>query len=85
MGTANKLPGISGGLVALITGFYDEMILTFKKIDFKIFQIIFSGNFKKLNSEYNIIFLITILLGSISKSRASSEFIQSSLPSISGI
>ena len=25
MGTANKLPGISGGLVALITGFYHEM------------------------------------------------------------
>ena len=65
MGTANKLPGISGGLVALITGFYDEMILTFKKINFKTFQILFSGNFKKLNSEYNIIFLITILLGII--------------------
>ena len=28
MGTANKLPGISGGLVALITGFYEEMIST---------------------------------------------------------
>ena len=65
MGTANKLPGISGGLVALITGFYDEMILTFRKINFKTFQILFSGNFKKLNSEYNIIFLITILLGII--------------------
>ena len=24
MGTANKLPGVSGGLVALITGFYHE-------------------------------------------------------------
>ena len=32
MGSANKLPGISGGLVALITGFYNEMINTFKKI-----------------------------------------------------
>ena len=29
MGTANKLPGISGGLVALITGFYEEMIESF--------------------------------------------------------
>ena len=35
MGTANKLPGISGGLVALITGFYHEMIITFKKINLK--------------------------------------------------
>ena len=36
MGTANKLPGISGGLVALITGFYHEMIITFKKINLKM-------------------------------------------------
>ena len=65
MGTANKLPGISGGLVALITGFYHEMIITFKKINFKAFQIFFSGNFKKLNSEYNFLFIIIILSGII--------------------
>jgi len=34
MGTVNKLPGISGGLVALITGFYIEMINSLKKIRF---------------------------------------------------
>lgn len=40
MGTANKLPGISGGLVALITGFYHEMILTLKKLILKHFNFL---------------------------------------------
>ena len=63
MGTANKLPGISGGLVALITGFYHEMITSFKNINLKIFKVAFKGDIKKLITDYNILFLITILLG----------------------
>lgn len=65
MGTANKLPGVSGGLVALITGFYHEMILTLKKINFKTFELIIRGDFKKLNSNYNMLFLVIILSGII--------------------
>ena len=65
MGSANKLPGISGGLVALITGFYNEMINTFKKINFQTFIYLFKGNFKKFNTHYNGHFLIIILLGII--------------------
>ncbi|MAU62905.1 MAG: DUF368 domain-containing protein [Flavobacteriaceae bacterium] len=63
MGTANKLPGISGGLVALITGFYNEMINTFKKIDFKTFSYLIRGDIKKFNNNYNGLFLITVLFG----------------------
>ena len=63
MGTANKLPGISGGLVALITGFHHEMIITFKKINLKTFKIFIKGDLKKLKTDYNILFLITILSG----------------------
>ena len=63
MGTANKLPGISGGLVALITGFYHEMITSFKNINLKIFKVAVKGDFKKLIRDYNILFLLTILLG----------------------
>ena len=63
MGTANKLPGISGGLVALITGFYNEMINTFKKINFKTFTCIIKGNIREFNNNYNGLFLIIILLG----------------------
>ena len=33
MGTVNKVPGVSGGIVALIGGFYEEMIYTFQKFN----------------------------------------------------
>ena len=32
MGTINKLPGISGGLYAIIIGFYDHFMISLKKI-----------------------------------------------------
>ena len=31
MGTINKLPGISGGLYAIIIGFYDHFMISLKK------------------------------------------------------
>ena len=65
MGTANKLPGISGGLVALITGFYEEMIESFKKLDLNFFKILVKRDFNSLIKNYNVVFLLTILLGII--------------------
>ena len=63
MGTVNKLPGISGGLVALITGFYIEMINSLKKLDFNVIKLLLSLNFKKINKDYNGTFLLIIFLG----------------------
>ena len=65
MGTANKLPGISGGLVALITGFYTEMIESFKRLDYNLLKFIFKGNFIELNKRYNLNFLLVVLFGII--------------------
>ena len=33
MGTANKVPGVSGGLVAIAIGFYEELIFSLKRFD----------------------------------------------------
>lgn len=63
MGTVNKLPGVSGGLVALITGFYFEMINSLKKINFNTIKLF--PDLKKLNKEYNLYFLLTIFFGII--------------------
>ena len=63
MGTVNKLPGISGGLVALITGFYIEMINSLKKLDFNVWyepdtaQIIRVSYSRMGNWEYRLIHL----------------------------
>ena len=63
MGTVNKLPGISGGLVALITGFYIEMINSLKKLDLNVIKLLLSLNLKKINKDYNGAFLLVIFLG----------------------
>ncbi len=63
MGTVNKLPGVSGGLVALLTGFYIEMINSLKKINFKIIPLIFRLKISKINKNYNGLFLFIILSG----------------------
>ncbi len=65
MGTVNKLPGVSGGLVALLTGFYIEMIQSLKNINLKIVPLIFRLKFSDLNKNYNGLFLIIILTGII--------------------
>ncbi len=63
MGTVNKLPGVSGGLVALITGFYFEMINSLKKINLNTIKLF--PDLKKLNKEYNLYFLLTVFFGII--------------------
>ncbi len=35
MGTANKIPGVSGGVVALALNFYDELLESIKNINIK--------------------------------------------------
>ena len=63
MGTINKLPGISGGLYAIIIGFYDHLMMSLKKIGIKNFF-----NNKKITfffNEINSFFLFTLSLGMI--------------------
>ena len=37
MGIANKVPGVSGGIVAIVTGFYPEFLYSLKRLNFKAF------------------------------------------------
>ena len=34
MGAVNKIPGVSGGTVAFVTGIYEDLINSIKKINF---------------------------------------------------
>ena len=40
MGAANKVPGVSGGIVAFVAGFYEELIYSLQKINLKAFTIL---------------------------------------------
>ena len=35
MGAANKVPGVSGGIVAFVMGFYEEFIYSLQKFNIK--------------------------------------------------
>ncbi|MBU2529584.1 MAG: DUF368 domain-containing protein [Elusimicrobia bacterium] len=47
MGTADIIPGISGGTIALITGIYERLIGSISGIDFKFVSYGLKGDFKK--------------------------------------
>ncbi|MFV0530711.1 MAG: DUF368 domain-containing protein [Flavobacteriales bacterium] len=66
MGTANKVPGVSGGMVALVTGFYEELIYSFQKINAKAFRLWRKRGFKAFMRYTNLKFLIAVNLGSAS-------------------
>lgn len=57
MGMANKIPGVSGGIVALAAGFYEELIFSFSRIDEKAFALLFKGRFKAFLHRINAHFL----------------------------
>jgi len=45
MGTANKVPGISGGVVAYVGGFYEEFIYSLQKLNLKALKLLLTGRF----------------------------------------
>ncbi len=65
MGGANKVPGVSGGMVAFVMGFYEELIFTFQRINKNAFKLLFKGKFKEFTQYTNFSFLVWVLLGSM--------------------
>jgi uncharacterized membrane protein len=64
MGAANKVPGVSGGLVAFVTGFYEELIYSLQKINRKALKLIIDGRFKSFYQYVNGRFLLLVFAGS---------------------
>ncbi len=65
MGAANKVPGVSGGIVAFVGGFYEELIYSLQKVNGKAFKLLFNGRFKSFYRYTNAQFIILIFSGSI--------------------
>ncbi len=63
MGAANKVPGVSGGIVAYVGGFYEEFIYSLQKINFKAFKLLFNGRFKSFYRYINGSFLTLLIFG----------------------
>ena len=63
MGAANKVPGVSGGIVAFVAGFYEEFIYSLQRINKTALKLLFTGKFKPFFSYINGPFLAAIILG----------------------
>ncbi len=63
MGAANKVPGVSGGIVALVGGFYEELIYSFQRLNFIAVKLIFTGRIKAFWNYTNASFLCTLFGG----------------------
>ncbi len=63
MGAANKVPGVSGGVVAFVAGFYEEFIYSLKKFNLKALRLLLGFRFKSFWQYVNGSFLGYIILG----------------------
>ena len=65
MGAANKVPGVSGGVVAFVAGFYEEFIYSLKKVNGKAFKLLINGRFNSFYKYINGRFLGLLFFGMI--------------------
>ena len=63
MGTADVIPGVSGGTIALIMGIYDELVQTIAAIDQRVVGALLRGRIAEVIERLNATFLLPLLLG----------------------
>jgi len=63
MGAANKVPGVSGGIVAFVVGFYEEFIYSLQKVNLKALKLLINGRFKSFFRYVNGTFLCLLIAG----------------------
>ena len=63
MGAADVVPGVSGGTMALITGIYEELILSIRSFDIQAVRLLVSGRVKGLLDYVRWPFLVALLAG----------------------
>ena len=79
MGAADLVPGISGGTMALILGFYEDFIFSIKSLGSREAFSIFSLQFKRFNKAVSWDFLLGLLTGVVLSFALFSQLIQTLL------
>ncbi len=64
MGAANKVPGVSGGIVAFVGGFYEEFIYSLQKFNIKSLKLLSKRGYKTFLNYINAKFLFALIAGS---------------------
>lgn len=65
MGAANKVPGVSGGVVAFVAGFYQEFIYSLQRVNKTALRLLLNARFVSFYRYINGKFLFLLFLGMI--------------------
>jgi len=65
MGTANIIPGVSGGTVAFVVGIYEELISAIKALDFTFARLLLTFKIREALSYIPVKFLLSIFSGAL--------------------
>jgi putative membrane protein len=65
MGTANVIPGVSGGTIALITGIFERLINSLKSFNMQALKLLFKRDFKGFTAHTDLQFFSVVMLGII--------------------
>lgn len=63
MGTANIIPGVSGGTIALITGIFERLINAIKSFNLSAAKLLFEGKFREFARHTDLGFLVILFAG----------------------
>ena len=63
MGSADIIPGVSGGTIALITGIYEKLLQAIKSVNLKAARHLLTLDIKSFISEVHLRFLLSLFLG----------------------
>ena len=65
MGTADLIPGVSGGTIAFITGIYDHLLEAVASLDKRFFKNLLTLNIKEALSQVHVRFILPLAIGMI--------------------
>ncbi len=65
VGSANVIPGVSGGTIALITGIFERLINALKSFNLTAIKLFFTGKFKEFAKYIDLWFLVSVGCGVI--------------------
>lgn len=63
MGVADIIPGISGGTIAFIMGFYEDLLNSIKSLNVESLKLLFKGQFKDFSNAIAWKFVLGLVLG----------------------
>lgn len=63
MGTANLVPGVSGGTIALVCGIYERLIFALRNLDRKSLELFLRTDFRGLSQRVPLVFLSCLGIG----------------------